>query len=65
MHSAVNAAPGINTSVLGDRRHTHKDQNGNEDHFADIHPSTDWRSQIAHAEKIGLGSGKYELVTVK
>ncbi|MDR1318972.1 MAG: DUF362 domain-containing protein [Treponema sp.] len=62
---AVNAAPGIDTSILGDRRRTHKDQNGREDHFTDIHPSTDWRVQISYAEKIGLGSGSYELVTVK
>jgi uncharacterized Fe-S center protein len=62
---AVNAAPGIQTSILGDRAHTHKDEAGHEDHFTDIHPVTDWRSQISHAEEIGLGSGKYELVTVK
>jgi uncharacterized Fe-S center protein len=62
---AVNAAPGVSTSILGDRDHNHKDQHGHEDHFTDVHPTTDWRSQIAHAEKIGLGSGAYELVTVK
>ncbi|GHU66215.1 4Fe-4S ferredoxin [Spirochaetia bacterium] len=62
---AVNAAPGIQTSILGDRDHKHKDANGHSDHFKDIHPTTDWRSQIEHAEKIGLGSGTYELVTVK
>jgi uncharacterized Fe-S center protein len=61
---AVNAAPGIQTSILGDREHTHKLPNG-EDHFTDIHPSTDWRSQITHAGKIGLGTGNYELVTVQ
>jgi uncharacterized Fe-S center protein len=62
---AVNAAPGIPTSILGDRDHTHKDEAGHEDHLTDVHPTTDWRSQISHAEKIGLGSGDYELVTVK
>ncbi|AEF81430.1 DUF362 domain-containing protein [Leadbettera azotonutricia] len=62
---AVNAAPGIQTSILGDREHKHKDSHGHSDHFKDIHPTTDWRSQIEHAEKIGLGSGTYELVTVK
>ena len=62
---AVNAAPGIQTSILGERRHSHTDEAGNEDHFTDIHPSTDWRSQIAHSEKIGLGSGSYELITVQ
>jgi uncharacterized Fe-S center protein len=62
---AVNAAPGIVTSILGDRQHTHKDEKGHEDHFTDIHPVTDWRSLISHSEKIGLGSGTYELVTLK
>jgi uncharacterized Fe-S center protein len=56
---AVNAAPGISTSIWGDRDHTH------DDHFTDIHPTTDWRSQMSHAEKIGLGTANYELVTVK
>jgi uncharacterized Fe-S center protein len=62
---AVNTAPGIAASILGDREHTHRDAAGHEDHFTDIHPKTGWRSQISHAEKIGLGSGCYELITVK
>jgi len=61
---AVNAAPAIQTSILSDRKHTHRDEAGNEDHFTNIHPTTDWRHQISHAEKIGLGSGKYELITI-
>ncbi|GHV37507.1 4Fe-4S ferredoxin [Spirochaetia bacterium] len=62
---AVNAVPGIESSIWGDREHTHKDGKGSSDHLTDIHPTTDWRGQIAHAEKIGLGTGSYELVTVK
>jgi uncharacterized Fe-S center protein len=62
---AVNAAPGISTSIWGDKEHTHHDECGHGDHFTDIHPSTDWRSQISHAEKIGLGTGNYELIIVK
>jgi uncharacterized Fe-S center protein len=62
---AVNAAPGISASIWGDREHTHKDSHGNEDHLTDVHPTTDWRGQISHAEKIGLGSGNYELITIK
>jgi hypothetical protein len=27
--------------------------------------TSDWRKQISYAEEIGLGSGKYEMVTVK
>ncbi len=53
---AVNAAPGIAASVLG--------KVGPGDHFKTIHPVTDWRSQIEHAEMIGLGSGRYELVNL-
>jgi len=62
---AVNAAPAIQTSILGDRKRGHRDTAGNEDHFTLIHPTTDWRTQLSHAEKIGLGIGKYELIIVK
>ncbi len=54
---AVNAAPVIKTSILSECC-------GDKDHFTSIHPTTDWRHQISHAEKIGLGSGNYELITV-
>ena len=62
---AVNAAPAILESVLSERQRSHKDEAGNADHMTDLHPTTDWRLQISHAEKIGLGSGKYELITVE
>ena len=55
---AVNAAPPIQTSVLGTVPRPHND------HFTNIHPDTDWRSQLSHAENIGLGSAAYELVTL-
>jgi uncharacterized Fe-S center protein len=35
-----------------------------EDKFKFVHPKTDWKLGLAHAEKIGLGSMKYELITV-
>ncbi|MDR1671997.1 MAG: DUF362 domain-containing protein [Bacteroidales bacterium] len=35
-----------------------------EDKFKHLHPKTNWRSQLEHGEKIGLGSMTYELVTV-
>ena len=34
------------------------------DHFALIHPGTDWRSQLEHGVKIGLGEMDYEVVEV-
>ena len=55
---AVNAAPVIASSVLGQCDHA------GHDHFTSIHPVTDWRSQIQHAEAIGLGTAEYELITL-
>ena len=55
---AVNAAP----SLVSIGKAAEKCKN---DHFSAIHPTTDWRNQLAHAEKMGLGSMNYELITVK
>jgi uncharacterized Fe-S center protein len=35
-----------------------------EDKFKLVHPKTDWKGCLTHAEKIGLGSMEYELITV-
>ena len=56
---AVNAAPAISTSVLGQCAHEHND------HFTDIHPKTNWRSQIEHAQKIGIGNVDYECTEMR
>ena len=34
------------------------------DHFHRIHPDTDWKSCLEHAEKLGLGTRDYELVKI-
>lgn len=34
------------------------------DHFNAIHPKTNWRAALEHANKIGLGSLDYELITI-
>ena len=34
------------------------------DHFHAAHPTTDWHSMISHADKMGLGTHEYELITV-
>ena len=62
---AVNAAQGIAGSILSERKKIPQYEKGGKDHFTGIHPTTDWRGQLSHAEKIGLGTTKYELVTVK
>ena len=66
---AVNAAPMMRNSALGDS--LAQAEGGScacedkKDHFHTVHPTTNWRSQISHAEAIGLGSGNYELITIK
>lgn len=42
----------------------HGDGGGKHDHFHMVHPDTEWRSCIAHAVKIGLGTDQYELVRI-
>jgi len=55
---AVNAAPALKGTMLDSAGY-------GSDHFTRIHPDTDWRLQIGHAEKLGLGNSDYELITVK
>ena len=48
-----------------EREHEHLHGDQAHDPFCITHPDTDWRACIAHAEKIGLGTSKYELIEVK
>lgn len=36
-----------------------------DDHFHNSYPVTDWRSQLTHAEKIGIGTETYELIEMR
>ena len=54
---AVNRQPVNPLSILRERV-------GVADRFMGVHPTTNWRTQISHAEQIGLGSGEYELITI-
>ena len=56
---AVNAAPAINGTALTDKKYS-----GSGEKFAHIHPDTDWSCGLDHAEKLGIGHRKYELVKV-
>ncbi len=56
---ACNTMPPYEDSLLGE----HADECA--DHFKAIAPTTNWYSCLEHAEKIGVGSMAYELVTVK
>jgi uncharacterized protein len=55
----VNAAPGLAGTALA---------SGSEpggDKFRGVHPNIDWEVQLAHAEKLRLGSRRYQLVTLE
>ncbi|MBV7275617.1 DUF362 domain-containing protein [Clostridium sp. PL3] len=55
---AVNHQPVMKGSLL--EKHGSK----HHDHFTDVSPETNWKVLIDHAEKLGLGSREYELITI-
>ena len=55
---AVNAQPAISNSLLGEAEQ-------DDDHFHAVSPTTNWKSCVEHAEKIGIGTMEYELIEVK
>ena len=58
-----NQMPPIENSVLDENRKERKEDEDH-DHFHMTHPDTEWKSCIAHAVKIGLGTKEYELVRI-
>jgi len=50
----ANKQPVMPGSALNDDKH--------DDHFIHMHPTTDWKVCLNHAEKIGIGTKKYELI---
>lgn len=55
----VNEANPNKDSKLGECTHQGRDN------LSTSAPSTDWSAQLAHAEKIGIGTRNYKLITVK
>ncbi len=60
---AVNAQPPIQGSMLSEAVEGH--HHDHRDHFGKVHVETNWKSCIAHAKKLGLGTDEYEIITVK
>ena len=50
-------------SLLGDKMKEHNFED-HHDHFKNVHPETEWREQLIHGEKIGLGTREYELIKI-
>ncbi len=59
----LQAAP-IRNSQLGDHLAS-EGWHHHHDHFLDSNPNVRWKETLEHAEKIGLGSREYELITMK
>ena len=58
-----NQAAPVAESILGENIRKHGEEKDH-DHFHMTHPDTEWRTCIAHAVKIGLGTDQYELVKI-
>ena len=54
----------MRNSQLGDNL-ARPDWHHYHDHFRDSNPAIHWKETLIHAEKIGLGTREYELITVK
>ena len=66
----VNQMPANPGSVLADNFEAdvfnegdHHDHHAH-DHFQMTHPDTEWKSCIAHAKKLGIGTDEYELISI-
>lgn len=54
----------IRNSQLGDNL-AKPDWKHHHDHFMDSNPNVHWKETLEHAEKIGMGTRDYELITMK
>lgn len=61
---AAQKATPIENSQLGENLKK-PDWSHHHDHFLDSNPHVNWEETLVHAEKIGLGTRQYELVTMK
>jgi len=61
--ACMSAAP-LPNSQLADNM-AKSDFKDHHDHFTNSTPESEWRTCLAHAEKIGIGSREYELIVLK
>ncbi|MDY3765494.1 MAG: DUF362 domain-containing protein [Lachnospiraceae bacterium] len=62
---AVNRQIPFANSMLGEACEHEDHVCGHKDYFTMVSPDTNWKSCIAHAEKLGIGTSQYELIEVK
>lgn len=61
--ACISATP-LPNSQLADNM-AKSDFNDHHDHFTNSTPESEWRTCLAHSEKIGIGSREYELIVLK
>ncbi|MGE1061094.1 DUF362 domain-containing protein [Megasphaera paucivorans] len=61
---ACQKQPPLSNSQLGDHL-ADPNWHHHHDHFLDSNPNVHWKETLEHAEKIGLGTRDYELITIK
>jgi hypothetical protein len=61
----VLAAPALRGTAVTDKNPGMEGLGEGEDKFHHAHPQTDWRTQLEHAEEIGLGTRAYELISLE
>lgn len=59
---ACNRQPLIAGSVICEDGYSHHEEH--QDCFHMVHPDTNWKSCVEHAQKIGIGSQEYELIEI-
>lgn len=57
----VMKAPALPTDNELENAHRHESLEG-QDKFKMLHPDTDWKAGLEHAEKLGIGTREYELI---
>ena len=62
---AVNSQTPFADSLLGEACEKQEHADEHQDYFGIVSPNTNWKSCIAHAEKLGIGTSQYELIEVK
>lgn len=61
---AVNRQPIVPGSRLDEQTPHDHEEKEHHDHFHYNHPTTNWRSCIEHAKKLGIGTDEYELIEI-
>ena len=55
----------MQNSILAEHIAADPEEAAKHDHFHNITPESEWEACLEHAEKIGMGTRSYELITVK